>query len=99
MPEKHAISLASTIYRSKDQLSAEIDDEAVLMAVEQGNYYGLDAIGTDIWRRLDGQVVVADLCAALGEEYEADSDTIHRDVMALLEQLAAEGLIEILPLK
>jgi hypothetical protein len=99
MPEKQLISLASTVSRSEDHLSAEIDNEAVLMSIEQGNYYGLDAIGTDIWRRLDGQVVVADLCAALGEEYDADADTIKRDVLALLERLIAEGLIEILPLK
>ena len=99
MPEKQLITLASTVSRSEDQLSAEIDNELVLMDIEQGNYFGLDAIGTDIWRRLDGPVVVSDLCAALGEEYDADADTIKRDVLALLERLIAEGLIEILPLK
>jgi hypothetical protein len=29
------------------------------------------------------------------KEYDADADTIHRDVLALLERLSAEGLIEI----
>ncbi|MEI6385672.1 MAG: PqqD family protein [Spirochaetota bacterium] len=99
MPEKQPISLASTVSRSEDHLSAEIDNELVLMDIEHGNYYGLDAIGTDIWRRLDGQVVVSDLCIALGEEYDADAETIQRDVLVLLKRLIAEGLIAILPLK
>jgi hypothetical protein len=95
MPEKLLISLASTVSRSEDHLSAEIDNELVLMDIEQGSYYGLDVIGTDIWRRLDRGVVVSDLCAALIGEYEADADTIHRDVLVLLERLATEGLIQI----
>lgn len=89
------LTLSSTICRSEDHLAAAIDDELVLMSVEKGNYYGLDAIGTDIWQRLDGQVIVSDLCAALGRDYDADAETIRRDVLALLERLMAEGLIEI----
>lgn len=92
---KHLITLCSTICRSENQLSAAIDDELVLMSVEKGNYYGLDAIGTDIWQRLEGPVMVADLCTALGKDYVADAETIRRDVLALLERLMAEGLIEI----
>jgi hypothetical protein len=95
MTEK--ISLSSTVLRNKDHMAAEVDGELVLMSVEKGNYYGLDAIGADIWRRLEKQAVVSDLCAALGEEYDADADTIRRDVLLLLEKLAAEGLIEIKP--
>lgn len=95
--ENNALSLASTIYRSANNLAAEIDDELVLMSVEKASYCGLDAIGTDIWRRLDKPVLVSDLCTALGNEYDADADTIRRDVLALLERLTAEGLIEIKP--
>lgn len=91
----HPLSLASKICRSEDHLAAEIDEELVLMSVEQGNYYGLDAIGADIWKRLDGEVLVSDLCSALEKEYDANAATIQSDVLALLEQLAAEKLIKV----
>jgi hypothetical protein len=89
------LSPASKICRSENSLAAEIDDELVLMSVEQGNYYGLDAIGADIWRRLEEPMQVSAMCEALCQEYEADADTIRRDVMALLERLIAEGLVEV----
>lgn len=97
MTESKSLSLASMISRGEQYLFAAIDNELVLMDAEQGKYYGLDAIGADIWQRLEGRVVVSDLCAALGKEYDADADTISRDVLALLERLAAEGLIEVSP--
>lgn len=90
-----SISLASTLNRSEDFLAAEIDDELVLMSVEQGNYYGLDAIGAVIWHHLDRPSSVADLCAALSKEYDGDIDTIRSDVLVLLNQLAGEGLIKV----
>jgi hypothetical protein len=89
------LSQDSTICWSQGHLAAEINNELVLMSVEKGNYYGLDAIGADIWRRLETQVSVSDLCASMCREYDADASTIRRDVLALLERLAAEGLIEI----
>jgi hypothetical protein len=95
MTENQILSFASMVSRSGDHLAANIDDELVLMDVEQGNYYGLNSIGADIWQRLEGEVVVSELCAALSVEYDADIDTISREVLVLLERLAEEGLIEV----
>ncbi|CAD6875579.1 PqqD family peptide modification chaperone [Methylomonas fluvii] len=91
---QQALSLNSTICRSKELLSTQIDDEMVLMSIDRGNYYGLDAIATDIWQRLEQPVAVSDLCAALVKEYDADTETISRDVLSLLEQFASEGFID-----
>lgn len=91
------ITLISTVGRSPDHLVAELDDGMVLMCIKNGKYFGLDAVGADIWNKLGGRVVVADLCAALKKEYGADPDTIFRDVCALLEQLLEQGLIEVFP--
>ncbi len=94
---EQSLSPDSTVRRSEDHLAAELGDELVLMSGVRGNYYGLDAIGADIWGRLGQTVSVADLCAALGREYDADAETIRRDVLALLSKLAEEGLIEVVP--
>ena len=91
------VSLVSTIRRSEDHLAAKIDNELVLMSGTRGNYYGLNAIGADIWQRLGEPIVVSNLCVALTEDYNADNETISRDVLALLEHMASEGLIEVLP--
>lgn len=95
MTDKIPVSLTSTICRSEDHLAAEIDNELVLMSLEKDCYYGLDVISTDIWQRLEKPVVVADICTDLLKEYEADAETINRDMLALLEKFAAEGLIKV----
>lgn len=89
------LSKLSKIFWSQDPLSAQVGEEMVLMSIEKGNYYGLDSIATDIWCRLEQPIVVGDLCTQLADEYDADMETIEKDVLALLSQFAQEGFIEI----
>lgn len=89
------ISPETHIRRRPPVLSTEVEGEAVMMDMEQGLYFGLDEIGTDIWRRLEEPVTVGELVADLSQSYAADSDIIERDVSALLVRMAEHGLIDI----
>jgi len=53
-------------------LSTEVDGEAVLIGIETGRYYGLDAVGTAIWNRIEQPCRFDALCAGLSEEFEGD---------------------------
>lgn len=64
------------------------------MSVERGKYYGLDAISTDVWKRLERPTVVGELCDALSREYSGESSLIEQDVISLLEKLAEQDLLE-----
>lgn len=90
-----ALSTDAAVRWNGAPLNADVDGETVLMSVERGRYYGLDAIGADIWRRLETPTRVAALCAALSEAYDGDPAVIERDVLALLQRLLEEGLIEV----
>lgn len=95
--KKHTspLTLTTIVSRSKIILSSSIGDEVVLMSLEGGNYHGLDAIATDIWRRLEQPISIGDLCGQLFEEYEADLTTIQGDVLNLLELLRVESLLDV----
>lgn len=95
MDDERPVTLFSTVVQSREPLSAEVDGETVLMSVEQGRYFGLDAIGGDVWHRLESPVRVSDLCAALAADYDGAPDVIERDVLDLLGRMAARGLIEV----
>jgi hypothetical protein len=82
------------IQRRADALTADVAGELVLMSVEQGKYFGLDEVGTDIWHRIEQPIAVGRLCASLAVDYLADAATIERDVVALLERLSDNGLLE-----
>lgn len=97
MQKTQRVSLTSVVCKSANQLSTEMEHETVLMSIALGSYFNLDAIGTDIWKRLDTPVQVSALCLALGNDYRASIETIQTDVLALLEQLKIKGLIEVSP--
>jgi len=51
---------ATIILRNLSVLTAEVDGEIVMMSIEQGRYFGLDDIGSDIWKRLDALGLAVD---------------------------------------
>lgn len=87
----------SMVTRSPNCLTAEVAGEAVLMSVAGGHYYALDAIGTDIWSRLQTPKTIADLCAELRRQYSAPAQQIEDDVLQLLKRLADAGVLSIAP--
>jgi Coenzyme PQQ synthesis protein D (PqqD) len=89
------LSLRSIVQWRKTPISASVNDEVVILSVERGSYYGLDDIGSEIWHQMENPVRVDALSENLSAKYDADRNTIERDVLALLENLVAEGLISV----
>lgn len=87
------LTLQSRILRSPDCLAAELEGDVVMMNVENGAYYQLDAIGTDIWQRLEHPVEIGALCGELALLYDAPVSDIQRDVLAFLSALAERKLV------
>lgn len=75
-------------------LFRQLADEAVVLNLETGQYYGLDAIGVAIWRWLEGGYSAADIVIALTQLYDVEQPTAQRDVAALLDQFVAAGLVQ-----
>jgi hypothetical protein len=89
------IADSTIISRSPAVLTAEIDGEVVMMSIEQGQYFGLDDIGSDIWKRLDPPCAFADLIDRLAADYDADRTSIAADVRALLETMAERDVVRL----
>jgi hypothetical protein len=89
------LNLASTVSHTPNPVSADVAGETVLMSLERSRCYGLGAIGSELWSKLAQPTRVADLVTELNEQYEAPPGVIEQDVLAMLTQLADEGLIRI----
>ena len=87
------LSTTSVIAQSSGLLEAAIDEDTVLLSIERGTCYSLNRIGSRIWGMLASPARIADVCATLVAEYRIDRDTCERQVIDLLEELQAEGLI------
>jgi Coenzyme PQQ synthesis protein D (PqqD) len=90
-----AISDATRISRNPAILAVHVDSETVMMSIEAGRYYGLDDIGTVIWKRIDPPCSFCDLIDGLAAEYEADRATIALDVRTLLDRMAHADVVRL----
>lgn len=84
-----------TVVAAKDQISADVGGEAVILNLKTGAYHGLDPVGARIWNLLAESTTVNDILDALLKEYEVEPDRCFRELLALLQQLAESGLIEV----
>jgi hypothetical protein len=89
------IAELAVISRSPSVLAAEVDGEIVMMSIEQGRYFGLDDIGSDIWKRIEQPCSFAALVDALATDYDADRGTIAADVTALLNRMAEQDVVRL----
>lgn len=87
------ITLETTVVRSSDVLFSPVDNELVMMDIEQGAYFSLDRVGASIWNQLAEPLVVTDLCKQLMQQYDVDQATCETDVLALLNDMAENGLL------
>jgi hypothetical protein len=87
------ISLTDRIRANPSMLATEVDGETVMMDAERGTYYGLNAVGSDIWNRLAEPMVVSELCADLARSYDAPAGQIEAETLDLLRSLAEKNLV------
>ncbi len=90
------LSPHSTVVASRDQVSCRLGAEAAILHLGSGVYYGLNPVGSRVWTLLQEPVVVQRLHEMLVAEYDVEPDRLQRDLTALLDHLAVEGLIEVL---
>jgi hypothetical protein len=77
-------------------VAADIGGELVILNVPRGEYFGLNLVGARIWELIEEPRRVADVRDQLLLEYEAvDAERCTEDVLALLHDMHAAGLIEI----
>lgn len=85
----------TTVVRSEEPVDAEVDGAVVMMSLEQGKYYGLDAVGSRIWQLVGAPIEIGELCRRLLAEFDVDAERCERDVIEFLEGLEREGLVEV----
>lgn len=89
------LSAASVLVAARDQVSTELEGEAVILSLADGVYYGLDGVGARVWELLREPRAVAELTEAVVAEFEVDAATAERDLLALLGELAERRLVEV----
>ena len=88
-----SIDETTRLKRTSHLLETDVHGEVVALDVEKGQCYGLDSIGTEVWRLLEQQTSVAEICWNLASRYDVDEQTCRADVLKLVGELNDEGLL------
>ncbi len=89
------ISLASIIVRSSDQVSTDLGGEAVILGLQSEEFFSLEGVGARIWEIIQEPKTVKEILAAILNDYAVEPERCERDLLAVLGELADEGLVEI----
>ncbi len=70
-----------------------LGDGQVIMAPSGDTTHSLEDIGVFIWNQLDGQQNLQNVLDAILEEYDVNEDEARTDLLEIIDQMQAEGLI------
>jgi hypothetical protein len=90
-----AASFTDRLKVPDDVLISGLQDESVLLNLDSERYFGLDEVGTRMLNVLSTADSIEAAYETLKEEYEVDDEVLRKDLMALVDQLLEQGLVEI----
>lgn len=68
-------------------------EEAVMLSVDAGKYYGLNAVAARIWELLETPQTVAQICAQICEEFEVEAPACEADIIKFVNNLLDNGIV------
>lgn len=82
---------------SEDVVHRELDGETIVLSLESGMYYGLNATGSRVWRLIEDGATAAQMIDRISREFGHPADEVRADVEALLGVLQQKGLVTAAP--
>jgi len=90
-----SLSANSIVVMAPEQISCPLGEESAILNLKNSMYYGLDPVGARVWSLLQQPRSVGEVRDALLSEYEVEAGRCEADLLALLEKMLSEGLIEV----
>jgi len=89
------VTADSTIVATKEHLSSDLTGETIILNSKSGVYFGLNAVGASIWNLIQEPKTVKEIQDAILAKYQVEPEQCESDILALLQDMQTEGLIEV----
>jgi hypothetical protein len=89
------VSFSDRVKIPDDVLISNLQDESVILNLDSERYFGLDDVGTRILSVLTTSDSIEAAYNTLAQEYDVDGDVLRQDLLALVENLVAQGIVQI----
>ena len=89
------ISFSDRVKVPEGVLVSNLQDESVILNLDSERYFGLDNVGTRILTVLTNSDSIETAYESLLAEYDVDRTVLRQDLLALIENLLQQGLIQV----
>jgi len=97
MSSTQTLSMTTMVVASDQQVACDVADEVVLLSMQNGQYYGLNAVGASIWRLIQQPRALHEVSDELLAEYEGVSaDTCVHETLTFVTSMLELGLVQLL---
>jgi ornithine carbamoyltransferase len=76
-------------------MAREVGGEMVILNLESEQYYGLDAVGTDMWAALIKATNIEEALSLLHQDYDVELQELQKDLEEFITKLEKAGLLEV----
>lgn len=83
------------IIKNNNVVSKTVQDEEILLNLDTGVYFGLNSVGTQVWKCIESGSTQEELINHLCEIYSVPYDEAKSDVVELLEELKNHNLLQL----
>ncbi|HPH98056.1 MAG TPA: PqqD family protein [Anaerolineaceae bacterium] len=89
------ITLQSQVSIPSHVMHRDLDGENVILDMQSGKYFGLNAVGARMWALMVEHGQLAAVHQIMLAEYAVPAERLEADLLALVEKLASRGLVEV----
>jgi Coenzyme PQQ synthesis protein D (PqqD) len=89
------ISFSDRVSVPDDVLISNLQEESVILNLDSERYFGLDDVGTRILSVLTTSDSIEAAYEKLAQEYDVDGAVLRRDLLALVEDLVKQGIVQV----
>jgi hypothetical protein len=90
-----SFALHAEVVAIRQQISCDLEGEAVILHLREGVYYGLNEVGAKVWTLVQTPRTVLEIRDALLKDYDVEPDDCTRDLIELLQRLMDWKLVEL----
>lgn len=90
-----AVTLNDSVKIAREVVFQKVGEEIVLLNLETGFYYGLNPVGSRVWELLAEEGSLRAVFEKLEKEYEVAPEDFQQDILRLVQELMAKGLVEV----
>lgn len=96
MSSDNLIKMDSKIVRETHLVFNEMDGETIMMSIENGEYYGMNSMGSRIWSLLETPKTVSEICDTLLPDFDVTLEQCVKDLLPFLNRMAVKKVVKII---